>query len=306
MNIDIITMPYILELGEKMGRVRVVVVGSSGQLGSHLVPAFDAAKYDVTALQHHDIECRDRESVRTVLEPLNPNVVINCGALTDVDKCQDYPSEAFQVNALGALYVAEVCARVGSLCVYTSTDFVFDGEKGEPYLETDSPNPINVYGASKYAGEILLRQACPQWLIVRISSLFGPVQEGVGKGSFIDTVVKKAKAGMPLQIVDDVYMCPTYVCDIAQALELLVRQRAMGVLHLSNAGCTSWYRLAKKTFDIMGLSPALKSIKAADYPYKAKPPKNSSLNRNIKNNELDEILRPWHEALEVCLQDGGC
>ncbi len=275
--------------------MRVAVIGSSGQLGSHLVRVLNDEKYDVISLQHADIECGDPESVQGVLGSIEPEVVINCAAFTDVDKCQDQPAEAFRVNALGALYVAQACARLGGLCVYTSTDFVFDGEKGKPYTEDDCPNPINVYGASKYAGEMLLRQACPQWLIVRIASLFGKT------GNFVETILGKARMGTSLRVVDDVYMSPTYAYDASRALERLVRQRTTGTIHLANAGRCSWYEFAKKTFEIVGLSPDLESIHSHDYLYSAKRPKDSSLRRQERNEGLDTLLRPWQQALEVYL-----
>jgi dTDP-4-dehydrorhamnose reductase len=275
--------------------VRVAVIGSSGQLGSHLVAILNDEKYDVISLQHADIECGDPESVRVALEPIEPEVVINCAAFTDVDRCQEQPAEAFRVNALGALYVAQVCARIGSLCVYISTDFVFDGEKGEPYIEDDCPNPINVYGASKHAGEVLLRQACSQWLIVRMASLFGKT------GNFVETIIEKARMGTSLRVVDDVYMSPTYAYDASRALEQLIRQRATGIFHLANAGRCSWYEFAEKTFEIVGLSPVLESIHAHEYPYHAKRPKDSSLRRRASNDGLDTLLRPWQQALEVYL-----
>jgi dTDP-4-dehydrorhamnose reductase len=275
--------------------VRVAVIGSSGQLGSHLVRVLNDEKYDVISLQHADIECGDPESVQVVLRSIEPEVVINCAAFTDVDRCQEQPAEAFRVNALGALYVAQACARGGSLCVYISTDFIFDGEKGESYTEDDCPNPINVYGASKHAGEMLLRQACPQWLIVRMASLFGKT------GNFVDTIIRKAQTGASLRIVDDIYMSPTYAYDASRALEQLIRQRGTGIFHLANTGRCSWYELAKRTFEIVGISPVLESIHAHDYPYHARRPKDSSLRRRADNDGLGPLLRPWQHALEAYL-----
>ena len=289
--------------------MRVAVIGSSGLFGSFLIPILSDEKYDVISVSHDDINCGDSESVRVALESIEPEVVINCAAVTDVETCQDQPEYAFQVNVLGALYIAQVCARVGSLCVYTSTDFVFDGEKGEPYTEDDCPNPINVYGASKYAGEMLVRQTCPQWLIVRMASLFGPAQDKKsgrisrlrlvrGKRSFVDTIIEKARVGESLRVVDDVYMSPTYARDASRALELLVRQRATGIVHLTNAGRCSWYELAKKTFEIVGLSPSLEARSSCDYSYNARRPKDSSLRRRASNDGLDALLRPWQQAIE--------
>ena len=281
--------------------MRVVVIGSRGQLGSNLVAILNTEKHEVIPLQHGDIECCDPESVRVALERVAPEVVVNCAALTDVDTCQDRPEDAFRVNALGALYVAQCCARVGSLCVYTSTDFVFDGGKGEPYTEDDCPNPINVYGASKFAGEMLTRQASQKWLIVRIASLFGKSGAQRTSGNFVDLMIEKTRMGKSLRVVDDICMSPTYACDASRALERLVRQRATGIFHLTNAGHCSWYELAEKTLQLVGLSPVLEPIRSYEYRYHAMRPKDSSLRRKARDDGLDALLRPWQQALEVYL-----
>ncbi len=288
--------------------MRVAVIGSSSLFGSYLIPILHDEQYDVISITHNDINCGDPESVRVVLASIEPEVVINCAAVTDVEICQAQPEHAFRINALGALYVAQFCARVGSLCVYTSTDFVFDGEKGESYTEDDCPNPINVYGASKYAGEMLLRQACPQWLIVRMASLFGTIWDqesgqiprprfGHSKRSFVDTIIEKARMGEVVRVVDDIYMSPTYARDASRALERLVRQRATGIVHLANAGRCSWYELARETFEIVGLSHFLEARSSHDYPYTARRPKDSSLRSSEKNDGVDTILRPWQQAI---------
>ena len=286
--------------------VRVAVVGSSGQLGDRLVTVLNDAKHDVIPLQHADIECGDPESVRMVLEPLEPEVVVNCAALTDVDRCQDDPEEAFRVNALGSLYVAQVCARVGSLCVYVSTDFVFDGQKGVPYTEDDCPHPINVYGSSKHAGEMLLRQACPRWLIVRMASLFGAVGVTRTGGNFVDTILEKSRERESLRVVNDIYMSPTYTADASKVLEQLLRRGMRGIFHLTNAGRCSWYEFARTALEIAGRPSSLEPIRSQDYRYRARRPQDSSLSSQQCGRAELEVLRPWQAALEAYLVEWNC
>lgn len=182
----------------------------------------------MVALGHNDIEVADPSSVRAALSLARPHVVVNTAALVRVDECEDRPEEAFRVNAVGALHVALACASAGALCVYVSTDYVFNGGKGEPYSEDDVPSPVNVYGASKLAGEHLVCQASSRWLIARVSSLFGVAGSSGRDGNFVETVIRRARAGSSLRVVSDVRMSPTYANDAPRALERLLREDATG------------------------------------------------------------------------------
>src|ERR1051325_2334991 len=153
---------------------RVIVLGSTGQLGTDLVKVLGMdSETVVLPLNHVDCDCADETEVRHVIEKLRPDVVINCAAYVRVDDCEMHAREAFEINAAGALNVARACAAVEALCVYISTDYVFDGGKEAAYVESDETCPINVYGTSKLAGEHLVRQTAPRWLIIRTASLFG-------------------------------------------------------------------------------------------------------------------------------------
>src|SRR5438309_5797720 len=157
-----------------MNRQRIVVLGSTGQLGTDLVEVLRLDdKYETLTLTHADCDCTNAHEVVEGVRNLHPDMVINCAAYVRVDDCEVHAREAFEVNAIGARNVARACAAVEALCVYISTDYVFDGSKGSPYVESDPTCPINVYGASKVAGEHLVQQAAPHSLIVRTSSLFG-------------------------------------------------------------------------------------------------------------------------------------
>jgi dTDP-4-dehydrorhamnose reductase len=286
--------------------MRVAVIGSSGQLGTDLVKVLvKAGQYEVRSLGHREIECTDAASIEKALTMASPDVVVNCAAFVRVDDAEDRPADAFGVNSLGALAIAQACARMDALCVYISTDYVFDGSKRAPYTESDAPRPINVYGASKLAGEHLVQQACPRWLIARMASLFGKAGSSGKGGNFVETILAKAKTGEPLRLVNDIRMSPTYTYDAARALEALLRQRAAGLFHLANTGNCTWYEFARRALDIVGLDSRIEAIASASYPMKARRPEDSSLASTRLDSSLRECLRPWHKALEAYLAEKG-
>ena len=234
--------------------MRVAVIGSTGQLGTDLLEVLvDAGSYEVFGLSHREIECTDPVSIDKALKAARPDIVVNCAAFVRVDESEERPDDAFRVNSLGALAVARACAEIDALCVYISTDYVFDGGKGSPYTESDASHPINVYGASKLAGEYLVQQASPRWLVARMASLFGKAGSSGKGGNFVETILAKARAGEPLRLVNDIRMSPTYSRDGAQALEILLRQRASGLFHVANAGHCTWYEFACKALEVVGM-----------------------------------------------------
>lgn len=275
--------------------MRIAIIGSTGQLGTDLVKVLqEAGKYQVIPLSHAEIECTKPDSVRAALMRSCPQVVVNCAAFVRVDECEDKPEEAFLVNALGALHVARSCAELNTLCVYISTDYVFDGKKGESYTEEDKPCPINVYGTSKLAGEHLVSQACPMWLVVRMASLFGRVGARGKGGNFLETVLSKARAGEPLRVVSDIRMSPTYSYDAARVLERLIWQEATGIFHVTNSGSCTWYEFAQKAVNLVGIEAKLEPVASSNYPTRAPRPKNSSLvSKELPGNSL----RHWQDAL---------
>ncbi len=279
--------------------IPIAIIGSSGQLGSDLVKVLQQAeKYQVFPLSHSEVECTNSNSVKKALTELNPEIVVNCAAFVRVDECEDQPEKAFRVNALGAFHIARTCAELNALCVYISTDYVFDGRKEEPYTEEDSPCPINVYGTSKLAGEYLVRQVCSKWLIARIASLFGKSGARGKGGNFIETVLTKARSGETLNVINNIRMSPTYAYDASCMIESLIEQNARGVFHITNSGSCTWYEFAQKALDLVGLSGRLEPVSSADYLTRARRPKNSSL-RSVKLS--GKMLRPWDEALRAYL-----
>lgn len=285
---------------------RVAVLGATGQLGTDVVRTLQATDgYSIVPLGHEEVECTSAESVGTVLSNIRPDVVINCAAFVRVDECEERPEEAFRVNTIGALNVARTAARMGARCTYISTDFVFDGQKGEPYTEDDVPCPVNVYGASKLAGEYLVRQSSTDWMIVRLASVFGKSGARGKSGNFVETVLRKARAGETLQVVTDIRMSPTYTVDAAHALERLVASGARGVFHVTNKGSCTWFEFARKIIELGGIDAHVEPTLSSEYATKARRPTNSALRSGRLDGFVRDAPRSWGEALKAYFEERG-
>jgi dTDP-4-dehydrorhamnose reductase len=285
-----------------MSPQRIIVVGATGQFGTDLVEVLGQdGKFEVMPLSHGDCDCTDEKKVVQVIGSLHPDTVMNCAAYVRVDDCEEHASEAFNVNAIGALNVARACAAANALCVYISTDYVFDGTKATPYTESDLPNPINIYGVSKLTGEYLTRQAGARWLIVRTASLFGKTGARGKGGNFIETIIKKAKAHDPIKVVNNITMSPTYSRDAANGLASLLHNRATGLFHIANEGTCTWYEFAKAISEFAELSNVIDPVSSDELLSRARRPKNSALITEGWGLEL----RPWKDALKAYLVEKG-
>jgi dTDP-4-dehydrorhamnose reductase len=283
-------------------KFRVAVIGSTGQLGSDLVQVLtESGRYGITALPHAQLDVTQRPSVMERIGKGGFDVVVNCAAFTRVDDCEDFPSEALLVNAQGAFEVARACAVSNTLCIYISTDYVFSGDKECFYSEDDSTSPINVYGTSKLAGEFLVRQTSKKWLILRISSVFGKTGSRGKGGNFVETILGKARSGLPVQVVNDIWMSPTYTMDVARVIEALIQAGATGLFHASNTGRCTWFEFATEAVRMIGLPGLLEPVTSASYPSKARRPKNSSLSNDHLEKTMGLSLRPWQDGLRAYL-----
>ncbi len=281
------------------------MIGARGQLGSDLVRALErGGRYEVAQLHHDQADVTDPNSLDTTLGDLRPNVVVNCAAFHRVEDCEKEPVRAFEVNALGSLNVARASEKLGAMCVFISSDYVFDGN-GAPYAEEDAAAPLNAYGASKVAGEHLLRQSCRRWVVARVASLFGVAGASGKGGNFVETVLSRARAGQPLEVVDDITMSPTYAADAAHALERILAEAPEGTFHVTNAGATSWYGLAHAALNLAGVEADLRPTSASSQTTAARRPRDSSLISRRLPAAAREVLRPWEEALEHYLAEKG-
>jgi dTDP-4-dehydrorhamnose reductase len=286
--------------------IRVAVIGSAGQLGTDLVRILQrSGGYQALPLSHADLECAEPEKVRQVLGALSPDVVVNCAAFVRVDDCEDRAEEAYRVNALGARYVAEACATLGASCVYVSTDYVFGGEKQTPYLEEDPPNPLGVYGASKLAGEQLVRISLDRHYVVRCSGLFGVAGASGKGGNFITTMLRLAREGRDIQVVDDQRFSPTSTQDLAEKIAWLITTGEFGTWHITSRGECTWYELAEATFQAADLNPRLSPITSEAFAARAKRPSYSVLGHGRLITAGADNLPHWRDALRQYLTARG-
>jgi dTDP-4-dehydrorhamnose reductase len=285
----------------------LAIMGATGQLGADLVKVAAREGVDHVALRHEDVDVTDPTSLTRVLERVRPSVIVNTAAFHQVDRCEEDPGEAYRVNAVGALLVARAAKTVGARCVHLSTDYVFDGarEPGTAYLEGDELRPVNVYGASKAAGEQLLAQTLADHLVVRVSSLFGVAGARGKGGNFIEAILKKARDGGALKVVNDQWMTPTYTMDAAAAILRLALSDARGVVHVTNPEQCTWHTLACEAVRAAGLNVQVETASLGTSTVKARRPRNSALDTRRLTSLLGAPLRPWRAALRAYLVEKG-
>ena len=297
--------------------MRILITGACGMLGRDLVEVLSgdqelylldvqtfspslSSRFSTLTLDITDSAKTYREITR-----INPDIVIHAAAYTDVDECETNRDLAFRVNALGTRNIALACQRFDTELLYISTDFVFDGEKGEPYLEFDRPNPQSIYGKSKYWGELYIESLLSRFYIVRSSWLFGKN----GK-NFVSTILNLAKQKKEIEVVNDQIGSPTYTKDLAQAIaQLIVREgkdsitRASlyGIWHITNSGQCSWYEFAREI--LQDSDVLVKPITSEELNRPAKRPKFSVLENGVRKLQGWKSLRHWKEALKDYLKE---
>jgi dTDP-4-dehydrorhamnose reductase len=282
--------------------IKVLIFGSTGQLGADLVDILQhSGSFEIIPLTHEMADCRDADRVRRAVLQCRPQVVVNSVGYVRVDDCEDRSAEAFAINAIGALNIARASTEVDACCVYISTDYVFDGEKKTPYVESDLTRPINVYGTSKLAGELLVRQTSHRSLIVRTASLFGRTGARGKGGNFVETILAKAKLGDPLKVVDDIRISPTYTRDAAKAIADLLGAGHEGIVHVANSGSCTWYKFARQALDLCRIEMPICAVPSTDFPMRARRPRNSSL----ASETLPTAMAHWREALSRYLCEKG-
>ncbi|MEM6428297.1 MAG: dTDP-4-dehydrorhamnose reductase [Deinococcota bacterium] len=281
--------------------MNIAVLAAQGQLGSDVAQVLNAAGHDVQSLGR-DVDILDEDGLQEAFSRLKPNAVINCAAYTKVDDCEDQTLHAFHVNAVGALNVARASAEQDAHLVHISTDYVFDGTQGQ-YTEHDVPRPINVYGSSKWAGENLVQQVGGRWAVVRVSSVYGKAGNGGRGGNFIETILKRAQDTGKLNVVNDIYMSPTYTRDAAAALGVLIKEGFTGLTHLSSFERVTWYDFAKAAVEMTRVQASVTPVPASTYPTKATRPKDSSLTTIMLPDDAEAKMQPWQDALRAYLTE---
>ena len=270
--------------------MRILVLGAGGMLGHDVMLAAGA---DATGLTHAELDITDAAATAAAVGAARPEAVINCAAYTDVDGAEREPELALGVNGEGAGNAATAAATAGATVVYVSSDYVFDGNKREPYVESDPTGPISSYGRSKLAGERATAAANPRHFLVRSSWLFG--EHG---RNFVDTMLSTERD--ELKVVDDQVGCPTFTGHLAEGLLRVVRRDDHGVHHIAGGGSCSWYELAREIFSRAGLDRRrVKPCTTAEFPRPAPRPAWSVLG----TERSDPVSLPsWQEGLHAYLR----
>ncbi|UCC67861.1 MAG: dTDP-4-dehydrorhamnose reductase [Armatimonadota bacterium] len=280
---------------------KVLVTGARGMLGRELCKALSAA-HEVRGVDIEDFDLTDAAAARKALAAERPQVVVNCAAWTDVDGCERDPGRAFLHNGWGTWNLAKAAADIGAALVHLSTDFVFDGAKGEPYTEFDLPNPLSAYGASKLAGEEAVRSMVPHHYIVRSAWLFG--SHGP---NFVRTILETSAEREEIRVVADQFGSPTYTRDLARGLaEIILAGRVVpGTYHMVNSGVCSWAELAAEALRLARRPARVNPVPAAEWPSPAPRPAYSAL--RSRRLELQGIpgLRDWREALTGYIEESS-
>ncbi|WP_309707817.1 dTDP-4-dehydrorhamnose reductase [Armatimonas sp.] len=282
--------------------MRLLIVGAGGMLGSDVVAEAQRRGHDLVALEGRTaLDITNLNDVKACLAVNRPETVINCAAWTNVDGAESEPEAAWRLNALGAAHLAAACAETNSWLLQISTDFVFDGTKGSAYHEFDPVNPQSVYGASKEAGERLVRQCLPsRHMIARTSFLYGKQ----GK-NLVDTIVRAAKSRPSLTFVEDQLISPTSTVDLARVLLDLATDPLPGTYHVANAGQCSLLEFARFIVAEAGLSTPVLATTFAEYVATAKPaasrPQVSPLERRMLALRGMDTMPDWKDALKAYL-----
>jgi len=273
--------------------MKIILLGSNGQLGNEFEKFLSQKEsIELHSFTHGDLDILNLQALIETFKILNPDVVINCAAYTKVDKAEEEQDLTYKVNAIGAKNVAFASYNVGAKVVYFSTDYVFDGEKGKPYTEFDIPNPISIYGKSKFLGELFTKEFNSNHLILRISWLYG-----ISGGNFVKAVIKLEKEKHPLRVVDDQIGCPTYTLDVVRQTSKLIEEQRVGLYHSSNEGIITWFSFTKEILSLLNLNTEVVPIKTEEYPTKATRPRYSVLENYLFNLENINIMRSWKDAL---------
>jgi dTDP-4-dehydrorhamnose reductase len=276
--------------------VRILLTGRNGQVGWELERAL-APLGEVIATDRAALDLVDVDAIRRVVRETKPEVIVNTAAYTAVDRAESEPEAAMRVNGVAPRMLAEEAKRLGALLVHYSTDYVFDGTKTLPYVETDAPSPINAYGHSKLAGERAIETVDGEYLVLRTSWVYAPR----GRNFFL-AIANKARAGDRLRVVDDQRGVPTSAAFLAASTVALLqrrdRARLHGLYHLVPAGQTTWCGFARAIVAGLGLPVEVEAISTADYPAPAARPKNSVLDAGRIMRELGIECPTWEALLE--------
>lgn len=285
---------------------RVALIGANGQLGTDIVKVFGQDKYfNLTPLTRVDIEITDIKNTKQVLQRIKPDIVINTAAYHRVDEMEDYPERAFKINATAQKNLVQLCQENGWAVVFISTDYVFgaDKKRQKPYVEEDTPGPLNVYGVSKLAGEYFTRYFCPRHFIIRTSGLHGMAGSSGKGGNFVETMIRLGKEKGEVSVVDDQVLTPSYSKNMAENMLELLKTEHFGLYHMTAEGECSWWQFASEIFKTLKMDVVCNKVDSSFFKTRAtRSPYSVLENAALKKLGLNK-MRNWQENLKLYLEE---
>lgn len=285
--------------------MKILITGCNGQLGNELQNILTDKKAEISTISDDyndvtvismdidELDVTNETMVNEVIVTNRPNIVINCAAYTNVDKCEDEQELAYKLNALAPKYLALACEKIGAKLCHISTDYVFSGEGSTPFLEIDSCNPQSVYGETKLDGERFVEKNCSKYFIIRTAWLYGYVGQ-----NFVKTILRIARTNNSIKVVDDQFGNPTNANDLAYHILKLINTSEFGVYHCTGTGICSWYDFAEKIVEYADIDCHVVPCTTLEFPRPAKRPSYSALDKSNLDRAVGNEMRDWKKALK--------
>lgn len=278
--------------------MKVLVTGVKGQLGYDVVNELTKRGHIAIGTDIEEMDITNAQCVSKVIKENTPDAVVHCAAYTAVDAAEDNEEICRKINVDGTQNIANVCKELDIKMVYISTDYVFDGEGERPWEPSDERTPLNIYGQTKYEGELAVENTVDKFFIVRIAWVFG-----INGKNFVKTMLNLGKTRDSLTVVNDQYGSPTFTYDLARLLVDMIETEKYGVYHATNEGICTWYEFACEIFKQANLNVKVTPVSASEYPAKAKRPSNSRMSKEKLTENGFEKLPTWQNALERYLKE---
>lgn len=281
---------------------RAAILGAAGQLGIELQREFKERGWTIAAWDRNDVDITDAAAIEAAIGRFSPDVVVNAAAYNMVDVAENEPQAAYLVNGLAVRNIALACRQADAYLVHFSTDYVFDGKAGRPYVETDRTHPLGAYAVSKLAGELYSRAYLDRLLIVRTSGVFGPGGLKTARGNFIELMLRLAQEGRVIRVVEDHVASPTYAPALAGRTIDMVEKGITGTVHCGGGSALSWYEYATMIFKEAGLTPRLHATNEREFRTAAQRPRFSALSNAYMESLGIAPMPPLDAAIRSYLQ----
>ena len=280
---------------------KILLIGSKGQLGTSFIKVLRESSFDYVALDLPEFDLTDKKKIRNTISEIEPNILINCSAYTDVAKAEDEAEKAVQLNGTALKYLSEICNESDILLCHFSTDYIFDGESKIPYMELNKANPKNIYGLSKYIGENIIQNYCNKYLIIRTAALFGENSFNAST-NIIEKFIHLGETNQKLSVVEDEFTSPTFSDNLAEQTMKIIEHNLTGIFHATSEGYCNWYDLAEHIFRKMNIETKLVKVSSKEFNQKLIKPAFSVLENQRLKEENINIMLHWKDAVDKYLE----